>query len=235
MSTLAIALIVLLPFEALVLRLAQRRLFFDIERVVRSRLVAYAVAVPSTVAHELAHAIMAVCLGVPIGKRAGGRVELFRPRRDEATGHVQLGMVSVAQTDALRSSLISIAPFALIPVMLLALNQALLGTTDPIEAVEGLGALEPWRIGLWLVLALTLPMAAFPSPGDHIGVGGAVALLAAGGLAGYLLYLRGGEELIVGVVSSFSALLLLPALVAAVLLAALAGPRAFAPRSLLHR
>lgn len=228
-----IVLVALLPLAALVLRLAQRRMFWDIERRVRSRTLAYMIAAPSTVAHELAHATMAIALGVPIGARAGGRIELFRPRRS-ADG-LQLGMVSVAQTDPLRASLVSVAPFILVPLMLLGLNVALLGQADPIGAFSGVEAIPPWRIALWLALAITLPHAAFPSPGDHIGVAGALCLAALAGLATFVLYRHGGTEMITAVLTGFSALLIIPAVAAVLQLAVLAGPSSLAPRELLRR
>lgn len=234
MSSGTVALIILLLPAALVLRLAQRRLFWDIERTVRSRTLAYAIAAPSTVAHELAHAAMAVCLGVPIGARAGGSIELFRPRR-RSDGSLQLGMVGVAQTDPLRSSLISIAPFILVPLMLLGLNVALLGEANPLEAASALGDLAPWRIAVWLALAITLPQAAFPSPGDHIGVAGGICLAMLAGGGSLLLYQQGGAALLGEVLAGFSALLVIPAIAAILQLALLAGPRSLAPRELLRR
>ncbi len=108
--------LILLPLEFWILYKAQRELFWHFERLTGKVWLTYALVAPSTIAHELAHAVMALILNVPFGRRAGGQVKLFSPKRDTQTGSVQLGYVSVAVKDPLRNSLISIAPAILVPV-----------------------------------------------------------------------------------------------------------------------
>ncbi|WP_217924470.1 hypothetical protein [Miltoncostaea oceani] len=224
MNATAIVLCLLLPLEAVILRMTQRRIFWDLERVGRSRLLAYVLVAPSTIAHELAHAFAAVILRVPFGAQVGGTVELFRPRR-HADGGITLGQVSVARTDALRSSLISIAPFLLVPLMMLGINWALLGTVSPIEAAAVIGEIEPWRLALWAVATLTLPLGAFPSPGDHIGVGGGVSLAVLFTLIAVGVHQMYGPTSLLESGAAWSSVLAVPAAVCAFMLLALRPPR----------
>lgn len=229
MNTTSLLLCLLLPVSAVILRITQRRIFWDLERVGRSRLVAYLLVAPSTIAHELAHAAAAFVLRVPFGRAVGGRVELFRPRR-HADGGVTLGQVSVAQTDPLRSSLISIAPFLLVPPMMLGINWALLGSPAPQEAIGALGSVAAWKVALWVLASLSLPLAAFPSVGDHIGVAGAISLTIAGGLLGFAVWDQRGLEGLLTLGAAWSTILLAPAIVCGLLLILLRPPRRRGPR-----
>lgn len=202
---------IILPLFGLGLWHVQRRSFWALERAGGSRRLAYLLIAPSTIAHELSHYAAALCLGVPAGKRAGGKVELFHPRSAPGGG-IRLGAVSVANSDPFRASLISIAPVLLVPLMLVGLNQLLLDRALPTDAVSQLASVAPWRVGLWLIATLLLPLGAFPSPGDHIGVGGAIALLATAGGTAAILYSSGGSALVLEVLAGWSQILALPAI-----------------------
>lgn len=213
----------MLPLFGLGLWHVQRRSFWALERAGGSRRLAYLLIAPSTIAHELSHYLAALCLGVPAGKRAGGRVELFHPRSAPGGG-IRLGAVSVASSDPFRASLISIAPVLLVPVMLLGLNQLLLERALPADAISQLGEVAPWRAGLWVIATLLLPLGAFPSPGDHIGLAGAVALMAIAAGAVAALYSTGGSALVFEVLAGWSQILALPA-IAGVAITEIAGGR----------
>jgi hypothetical protein len=221
MTTPELMILIVLPLEILSLRLAQRRMFWDVARVVRWRWIAYLIAVPATVAHELAHATMAIVLGVPIGRRAGGSIELFRPRYDPRDETMRLGAVSVGATGVFRRSLVAIAPFLLVPVLLVGINRLLLGTTNP-TGLLSVGGHAPhiavWRLAVWIVFAITLPMAAFPSAGDHVGASGVIALAAGGAVAASLVLAIGGTSELVRVLDGVVSILLLPAIAAGILL-----------------
>jgi len=208
-----VAWIALLLAEIAALATAQRRLFPWMARRVGVS-VATAWAAPATVAHELSHATMALALGVPFGRRVGGRVELFRPRR-QADGSLQLGVVHVARTDAIRSTLIAIAPAILVPAMLVAASWLLLGTAVVLDDPAALGTVPLWRVLLWALLILLVPTAAFPSIGDPVGWGGAIlvgalALLLALGTVETL-----GTAALIGAGVIVAKCLLLPAAVCA--------------------
>jgi len=228
MTTPGVLVMIVLPLEAWTLRVAQRRLFWDIARVVRWRWLAYAIALPSTVAHELAHVTMAIALGVPIGRRAGGAIELFRPRYDPRTRTLRLGAVAIGTTGVLRRSLIGVAPFLLVPCLLVGINVLLLGTANPLSLL-GTGApvqhLALWRIAIWVACAILLPMAAFPSSGDRIGVGGAAALAIVAGLAASIVVVIGGAQELIRLIDGIVSILLLPALAAGMLLLLFSRPR----------
>lgn len=201
----------LIPAQLFVLRLAQRRLFWDTERVLGHRWLAYAVAMPGTAAHELAHAWAAVLVRVRIGE-----VRLFRPSTDPKTGALTLGYVQVAQTDPLRGAWISIAPVIWIPAAMVGMSYLLLGTLDPFSIAWT--DLAVWKVAIWLLLGATLSMAAFPSPGDHIGVIGGVCLIVAVGLLALLLSQSGQLDEALALVAQA---LIVPATWAAALLAIL--------------
>lgn len=180
--TLAIVLCLLLPLEGYALFRGQRRLFFAAEDALRSRLAALLLAAPGTALHELAHFIACLALGVPAGHDVRGsdgrpaKVEFFHPRRDEDGQGITLGQVPHAATDPLRGALIAVAPVLLVPPLLLGLSYLILGAASPAAIPQALLDSSPWQILLWLYLALSCGQAAFPSPGDHIGVVGGACL-----------------------------------------------------------
>lgn len=182
---------------------------------------------PSTIAHELSHLVAAVCLRVPVGRAVGGKIELFRPRVQGDM--VQLGVVPVAQTDPVRSSLIAIAPVLLVPLMLVGLTAALLGVALPTDAIGQLREVDPWRVVVWTAAMCLLPLGAFPSPGDRLGVVGGFGLICAAALALLVLQAIGGMVLIGDVLVGWAQILVAPAAVAGVLVLALRPRRARAP------
>lgn len=171
---------------------------------------------PATVAHEAAHWIMAVLLRVPCGRAVGGHVRLFAPRR-EPDGSMVLGYVDVARTDPLRGALISIAPALLVPILFLGASWALIGTGNPAEFATALTTSPWWAIVLWLVLALTLPLAAFPSVGDYIGVLGGASLILAAAVAIAALHALAGPAGITQALEAIALIFAPPALLALVL------------------
>jgi len=176
-QTLAV-LCALLAVELVLLRHGQRRLFGVSMAATRSRLFAYVLAAPGTALHEAAHYLACRALAVP----TVGRTRLFWPQRTPE-GHVVLGSVSHARTDALRQALISIAPLLLVPPMLV-LATALLLSPHALSALpNALGDVPWWRAALWGYLALSCAQAVFPSPGDRLGAAelGCLVGLAAGG------------------------------------------------------
>lgn len=102
-STLFFVLLLLLFGSA---QLTSQVLTAFFHRVVRSHTVSVRILailfLPGVIIHELAHAIMAKLLGVPVGKME------FMPKIEE--DRVKLGSVQVGKTDPLRRMLIGIAP-----------------------------------------------------------------------------------------------------------------------------
>lgn len=206
----------LVPFELLALFIAQRRVFWDVQHAVGGRsgkFFAYLIAMPATAAHELAHAAMAVLLGVRVG-----RIVLFRPVTDPKTGGVTLGFVEHERADPVRGSLIAIAPVLLVPVLMLAVNRVLLGAWIPAEPLNLLSEVHWIKVVAWILLTLCVATAAFPSEGDDVGVFGGICL---GGLAaaiGYFAFQRGGSGAIISVLAGWSGLMLIPAVGAAIMI-----------------
>lgn len=195
--------------ELFILRLGQRRLFWDTERVLPHRWITYLVAMPGTAAHELSHAAMAIMLRVPVGK-----IVLFRPVRDPKTNSITLGYVETAQTDPLRGALVSIAPVIIIPLMLVGISFLTLGTLNPLDI--DWSAVPIWRLAIWLLCGATFSMAAFPSIGDHIGILGGISLLVLFGGGAYWLWTAGSLPQAIQLVGTT---LLLPSVWAVLLIA----------------
>lgn len=203
-----------LPLELTLLYLGQRRLFWLGYSLLGSRSLASLLAMPGTVLHELSHWLMALVLGVRVGK-----VELFRPRwsRQGQTEQVQLGVVQHQQTDWLRSKLIAVAPVLLAPSLLGLIDWLLLGSLEPAGALAGWLA-SPWPVLLlWPWLAFSCAAASFPSPGDDIGPwsGGLLAALA----LALLWWLGGGSpSALLTALGALGQLLALPAGICALVL-----------------
>ncbi len=169
--------------QCFLLYLGQRAIFPRVAAI--SWPLALFLAAPGTALHEASHWLACKLLGVPTG-----RVELFRPRRQE-NGGVQLGVVEHGRGGPIEMTLVAIAPLLLLPPLLLGILVALLGTdllSQPDQAFLGAG---PIRQILALYLLFSAGWAAFPSPGDHIPISGAVLL---GFLLAALVFLLGLER-----------------------------------------
>ena len=125
---------------------------------------------PGVALHELSHAVMARLLGVPTAHLT------IVPRRQD-DGHVRLGSVQVARVDALRGSLIGLAPLltgslAILLVIRFAFEVDTLGVAvqrgDLADLLSSLGGLlrvpDAW---LWLYLLFSIANAMMPSPSDR--------------------------------------------------------------------
>lgn len=126
---------------------------------------------PGVALHELSHALMATLLGVK-----SAHLTIIPQRQPD--GHIRLGSVQVESVDALRASLIGLAPllFGSIAVLLIsayAFNVTTLGDAvrrEDIGAVIAslggmLSAPDAW---LWLYLLFAVANAMVPSPADRV-------------------------------------------------------------------
>ena len=224
----------LLPFALLLLAegaalfLGQRRLFWLAIDATGSRPLAYLLAMPGTVLHESAHYLACLVLRVRVtglrssdGRRA--RVRLFYPERDPVNGSVTLGSVPHAATDPLRGALIAVAPFLLIPPLLLTIALALAGTSDPSQLRHLLSELPAWKLALLLYLAFSCGQATFPSSGDHIGVVGGLALTTTAAATVAVILLHGGRTELITLSRDACLLLAAPAIASALSLVLLAA------------
>lgn len=221
---------VLLIAEGWALYFGQRRLFWASLDATGSKLLAYFLAFPGTALHEAAHYIMCLVLGVPAGDQVRtsrgqrGRVSFFYPKESE-DGSITLGSVPHAATDPLRGALIAVAPVLLVPPLFAGLSALLLGTAAPTELWPGFLSAALWQQALWLYLAFSCGQAAFPSPGDHIGVLGGLALIILGGGIAFAVYSNGGTQALADMLRSLVLVLAVPAAAAASSLGALEGLR----------
>lgn len=213
-------LLLLLALELIALRAGQRRLFAATVRASGSRMLAYALALPGTVLHEIAHYLACLALGVRVGRpsgadgrRGGGGVRLFWPRR-QADGDLILGSVTHARTDALRGALIAIAPLVLVPAALTVASALLLGSAALTRLPDALGGVALWRALLWGYLSLSCAQAMFPSSGDRLGAVGAILLVALLALAIAVVDVLGGAQTLADVLGTVVGVLALPALAA---------------------
>lgn len=221
-----IVLVMLLLVELALLRGGQRRLFWATVRASRSRLLAYVLAAPGTALHEGAHYLACRALGVAIV----GRVRLFWPTRGPG-GELVLGSVSHVRTGVLRQALISVAPLVLVPAALALATTLLLFPAALVALPDALGQVPWWRAALWLYISLSCGQAAFPSPGDRIGLGGSAGLVLVVAGAFGLVDLLGGRGSLRDTLGAVDGILALPAATAAVsllvlrLLSGVARPR----------
>ncbi len=141
---------------------------------------------PGVVLHELSHALMAVLLGVGVG-----RISIW-PRRQR--GRIRLGTVPVEETDALRASLIGLAPLlsGLTVILLVghlvfgidALGAALLAGDLRRASLSLTDALQAGDAWLWGYVIFAVSNTMMPSSSDRRGwLPVSFALLALGGLA----------------------------------------------------
>jgi hypothetical protein len=134
-------------------------------------LVLYALPLlPGVALHEISHAMMATILGV---KSANLTIV---PRR-QLDGHIRLGSVQVERVDAIRSSLIGLAPLIFGSLVILLISQFAFGVTTLGDAVRAdniagvlaalggmLRAPDAW---VWLYLLFAIANAMVPSPADR--------------------------------------------------------------------
>ncbi|MEA2146836.1 MAG: hypothetical protein QOG59_2423, partial [Solirubrobacteraceae bacterium] len=111
-----------------------------------------------------------------------------------------------------RSALIAIAPLLLVPPLLLVIALAFAGTSDPAQLRHLLAHLPSWKLGLLAYLAFSCSEAAFPSPGDRIGMLGASALIAALALLVGVVLANGGQSGLTTAVRDACLLLAVPAI-----------------------
>src|SRR5947209_5113374 len=217
------ALILLLGVELVLLWRGQRRLFWAIARASGSRMLAYALALPGTVLHEGAHYLACLTLGVAVGRQLGAgpdRVRLFWPRRTPE-GDVVLGGAPHAQTDPVRQAPIALSPLLLIPPVLALLTRLLLGPHGLTQLPDVLGRVPLWQAVLWGYLALSCGQAAFPSPGDRVGLVGGTVLAGLVIVVGWALVAVGPAGSVADVLGAVVGVLALPAATAALTLALL--------------
>jgi len=120
--------------------------------------------------HELSHAVMARLLGVQTANLT------VIPRRQD-DGHVRLGSVQVERVDAIRGSLIGLAPLlvgslAILLIIRFAFDISTLGVAVQRGDIAGLlsslgGLLRAADAWLWLYLLFSIANAMVPSPSDR--------------------------------------------------------------------
>lgn len=93
---------------------------------------------PGILLHELSHALAAILLGVHIGRIS------IRPKR--AGQRVQLGFIPVEKTDAVRASLIGLAPLLIgcLVVLLIGYEVFGIGAVETALATTDLGTVLAW-------------------------------------------------------------------------------------------
>jgi hypothetical protein len=220
----------ILGLELAVLRRGQRRAVAGACGRLPVRMMAYVLAAPGIALHEGAHYLACLALGVPVGGQLRGpegervRTRWFWPRRTP-DGNLSLGGVVHARTDPLRQALIASAPLILVPPTLALLTAALLGASALAGLPDALGRVPIWHAALWCYLALSCGQAAFPSPGDRVGVIGAVGLVVLGVGLVALLIVAGGLATVLDALGAVVGVLAVPAAAAAVLLALSGGVR----------
>jgi hypothetical protein len=83
---------------------------------------------------------------------------------------------------------------ARIPPMLIAIVFVLAGTTEIAQLRHVLPELSAWRLVLLAYVAFSCAQAAFPSPGDHIGVRGTLTLITIIAIAIAVVVARDGQQ-----------------------------------------
>jgi len=145
---------------------------------------------PGIVLHELSHALAAVMLGVRVGRIS------IRPKR---TGQrIQLGFVPVERTDALRTSLIGLAPLLAGCIAILAIGQRVFELStignalisgdwrDMVaELPQALRTPDAW---VWAYVIFVVSNTMMPSGADRQGWPPVILFLA---LVGVLIWIAG--------------------------------------------
>ena len=125
---------------------------------------------PGVMLHEFSHWLVARLLGV----KTAGMSLLPRRQRD---GHIRLGSVTIYQTDAIRASLIGVAPLISGSLVVLALGQRVFGVGalgdallfGKVEAIASsvIAALSAPDMWIWLYFVFAFANAMLPSPSDR--------------------------------------------------------------------
>ncbi len=209
-----------------------------------SAVMVYFVALlPGIALHELSHWLVAVLLRVPVGKLS------LWPKK-KRRGQVRLGSVSVGAADAVRASLIGVAPLAVGSLVILLVGQLALGVGE-LGRVLLYGAwgdlwrqlVAYWRVpdfALWLYLIFAVANAMLPSESDRAAW--PMMGLYVAGVAGVLVLVGGLPSVMAGVRATFLAAagylayaLGLAAAVSAIFVAAIALTEEVAGRALGRR
>lgn len=124
---------------------------------------------PGILLHEASHALAALALGVRVGRIS------IRPRR--AGQRIQLGFVPIERTDAVRASLIGLAPLLAGCSVILAIGYGVFGAgrLEQALASSNLGRLANELLGmfhatdawLWAYLIFAVGNTMLPSPTDR--------------------------------------------------------------------
>ena len=143
---------------------------------------------PGVLVHELCHVLAAWLLRVRVRRFSIGL------RQKRSGGHVSLGSVDIAETDALRASLIGLAPLIGGSGLILLIGQRIVDVR-PLPGFGDPGFWSALRLAydvpdfwLWVYLLLALGNAMLPSPADRSSWGIAVGLA---GFLGAALYFSG--------------------------------------------
>jgi hypothetical protein len=162
---------------------------------------------PGIALHELSHALAAILLGVRVGRIS------IRPKR---TGQrIQLGFVPVERTDAVRASLIGLAPLVVGSIAILLIGYSLLG----LQAIGGAMLAGNWRglltefpaalqtpdAWLWAYVVFTISNTMLPSGADRQAWPPLILFLL---LAGLLIWIAGLGPAVVNSLSGFLTLAL---------------------------
>jgi hypothetical protein len=145
---------------------------------------------PGIALHELSHALAAVLLGVRVGRIS------IRPKR--AGQRIQLGFVPVERTDAVRASLIGLAPLLAGSIAILLIGYGLLG----LRAIGGemlagnwhglltelLAAVHTPDAWVWAYVIFTISNTMLPSGADRQAWPSVILFLI---IAGLLIWIAG--------------------------------------------
>lgn len=152
----------------------------------------FVVVLPGVFIHELSHLLMAVLLGVRVGK-----VRIWPAR--QAKGRVSLGSVQIGKADPVRASLIGLAPLLGGSAVILLVGNLVFGVGELAQAMGGRGiegilaglnqVIHVRDFGLWLYLIFAVSNAMLPSDSDmeavrpvliFLGIAVTVVLLVSG-------------------------------------------------------
>ncbi len=162
----------------------------------------FLVILPGVLVHELSHAVAALLLWVPVRRFSIGL------RSKGKSGQVSLGSVDIADTDALRSSLIGLAPLIAGCGITLLIGRHIAN----VESLPLFGSPGLWRqvrlayrtpdFWLWVYLLLAIGNAMLPSAADRSSWGVALAFV---GFIGAALYFSGLLEGVFATIARWAA------------------------------